>query len=200
MCLAARITNAMRDRAKKNDRGNVNGLYDAIHIQSKLFFCITRVQFALLLNLTSFSFNLFGIPGGDFRQQYPSTEMNASEILTGLKEFITPGVSVFIATNERDLSFFASIQEVYDVSFIGDFGHIVSGVSKYFMFRIIPLNLQNSIVFYQLFLVPCSCHHCADPNYFPLAEQIVASRGRIFIGTFLSTFSAYIARLRGYYG
>ena len=73
-------------------------------------------------------------------------------------------------------------------------------LEKYFMFRIIPLNLQNSIVFYQLFLVPCSCQHWADPNYFPLVEQIVASRGRIFIGTFLSTFSAYIARLRGYYG
>ena len=38
-----------------------------------------------------------------------------------------------------------------------------------------------------------------DPNYFPLVEQIVASRGRIFIGTFYSTFSAYITRLRGYY-
>ena len=117
------------------------------------------LQLALLLNLTSFSFNLFGIPGGDFQQQYPSTEMNASEILTGLKEFITPGASVFIATNERDLSFFASIQEVYDVSFIGDFGHIVSGVSKYFILRIFPFNLQNSMVFCQPFLVPCSCQH-----------------------------------------
>jgi hypothetical protein len=139
MCLAARIISAMRDRAKKNVRGNVDGLYDAIHIRSKLFiFRITHVQY-LLLNLTSFSFNLFGIPGGDFQQQFPSTEMNASEILTGLKEFITPGASVFIATNERDLSFFASIQEVYDVSFIGDFGHIVSGVSKCFILRIIPI-------------------------------------------------------------
>jgi hypothetical protein len=157
MCLAARIINAMRDRAKKNGRGNVNGLYDAIHIRSKLFFCIFAVSFASKSHL--FSFNLFGIPGGDFQQQYPSTEMNASEILTGLKEFITPGASVFIATNERDLSFFASIQEVYDVSFIGDFGHIVSGVSKYFILRIFPFNLQNSMVFCQPFLVPCSCQH-----------------------------------------
>ena len=159
-----------------------------------------EIVLLLLQYLTYFLFNMLDVTGGDFQQQYPMTEMNASEILTVLKEFVAPGASIFIATNERDLSFFASIQEVYDVSFIGDFGHIVSGVSKYFMFRIIPLNLQNSIVFYQLFLVPCSCHHCADPNYFPLVEQIVASRGRIFIGTFLSTFSAYIARLRGYYG
>ncbi len=27
----------------------------------------------------------------------------------------------------------------------------------------------------------------------------MASRGRIFVGTFFSTFSAYITRLRGYY-
>jgi hypothetical protein len=59
--------------------------------------------------------------------------MNASEILTGMKEFIAPGASVFIATDERDLSFFDSIQEVYDVSSIRDFGQIVSGVSEYFI-------------------------------------------------------------------
>ena len=38
-----------------------------------------------------------------------------------------------------------------------------------------------------------------DPNYFPLVEQIVASRAKVFVGTFYSTFSAYITRLRGYY-
>lgn len=38
-----------------------------------------------------------------------------------------------------------------------------------------------------------------NPNYFPLVEQIVASRGRVFFGTFFSTFSAYVARLRGYH-
>ncbi len=58
------------------------------------------------------------------------SEMNASEILTGLKDIIAPGSSVFIATNERNLSFFASIQEAYDVSYLGDFGAILSGVSK----------------------------------------------------------------------
>jgi hypothetical protein len=50
MCLAARIISALRDRAKKNVRGNVNGLFDAIHIRSKLFFLILLIQFALLLN------------------------------------------------------------------------------------------------------------------------------------------------------
>jgi hypothetical protein len=65
--------------------------------------------------------------GGDFQQQ---SEMNASEILTGLKDIIAPGSSLFIATNERDLSVFASIQEAYDVSYLGDFGALLAGVSK----------------------------------------------------------------------
>jgi len=38
-----------------------------------------------------------------------------------------------------------------------------------------------------------------NPQLFGLAEQIVASRSRVFFGTYYSSFSAYIARLRGYY-
>lgn len=92
--------------------------------------------------------------------------MDASEILAELKETIPPGGTLFIATNERNITFFRPIQEVYDVSFIGDFGSMLSDI---------------------------------NPNYFPLVEQLVASRGRVFFGTFFSTFSAYIARLRGYW-
>ena len=67
--------------------------------------------------------------GGDFHQQFP-TDMDASEILTGLKEYIAPGSTLFIATDERDLSFFTSIQEVYDVAFLGDFGSMLADISK----------------------------------------------------------------------
>ena len=38
-----------------------------------------------------------------------------------------------------------------------------------------------------------------NPQYFGLAEQLVASRSRVFFGTYFSSFSAYIGRLRGYY-
>jgi len=34
----------------------------------------------------------------------------------------------------------------------------------------------------------------------PVIEMIVATRGRVFVGTYLSTFSGYITRLRGYQG
>ena len=37
-----------------------------------------------------------------------------------------------------------------------------------------------------------------DPNYIGMIDQIVASRGRDFVGTYFSSLSAYIGRMRGY--
>uniref|UniRef100_A0A7S2DLB8 O-fucosyltransferase family protein n=1 Tax=Octactis speculum TaxID=3111310 RepID=A0A7S2DLB8_9STRA len=39
-----------------------------------------------------------------------------------------------------------------------------------------------------------------SPNFYGMIEQIVAAQGRTFTGTFFSTFTGYITRLRGYYG
>ena len=39
-----------------------------------------------------------------------------------------------------------------------------------------------------------------DSKYLGMVESVVASRGRLFVGTWHSTFSGYIMRLRGYYG
>lgn len=39
-----------------------------------------------------------------------------------------------------------------------------------------------------------------DPNYIGMIETIVASRGRAFAGTWFSTFTSYINRMRGYHG
>ena len=39
-----------------------------------------------------------------------------------------------------------------------------------------------------------------DKSLIGMVEAVVASRGRIFVGTWHSTFSGYIMRLRGYYG
>ncbi|KAL7428026.1 hypothetical protein ACHAXH_002252 [Discostella pseudostelligera] len=39
-----------------------------------------------------------------------------------------------------------------------------------------------------------------DPNFMGMIDTIVASRGRLFVGTWFSTFTGYINRLRGYYG
>jgi hypothetical protein len=38
-----------------------------------------------------------------------------------------------------------------------------------------------------------------NPNYYGMIDQLVASRGVVFVGAFYSTFSGYIYRLRGYH-
>merc|ERR1719253_39202 len=39
-----------------------------------------------------------------------------------------------------------------------------------------------------------------DPNYGGMIDQVVASRSSVFVGTYFSSFSAYIGRTRGYHG
>jgi hypothetical protein len=39
-----------------------------------------------------------------------------------------------------------------------------------------------------------------DKHFMGMVESIVSARGRLFVGTWHSTFSSYIMRLRGYYG
>ena len=38
-----------------------------------------------------------------------------------------------------------------------------------------------------------------SPNYFGMLDQLVAAQGRNFYGTFFSTFTGYINRIRGYH-
>jgi len=38
-----------------------------------------------------------------------------------------------------------------------------------------------------------------DPNFFGMIEQLIAARGDKFVGTYYSTFTAYINRIRGYH-
>lgn len=39
-----------------------------------------------------------------------------------------------------------------------------------------------------------------DPNLFGMIDTVIASRGRLFVGTWFSTFTGYINRMRGYNG
>jgi hypothetical protein len=38
-----------------------------------------------------------------------------------------------------------------------------------------------------------------SPNYYGMIDQLVASKGEVFVGTYYSTFTGYINRLRGYH-
>ncbi len=138
MCYAARVIKAVREHAKSQSSSNVIGLYDSVHIRRK-----------------------------DFQSQFPVTMMTAGDILSEIQTLIDANSTLFIATDEKDKSFFEPLAKVYDVCYLGDFARTLGDI---------------------------------NPNFLPLVEQLVASRSRIFVGTYFSTFSNFIVRLRGYYG
>jgi hypothetical protein len=59
-----------------------------------------------------------------------------------------------------------------------------------------PLRQHHTVLFLNDF------HHLIadiDPNYYGMIEQLVCAKGDKFVGTYYSTFSAYINRVRGYH-
>ncbi len=48
------------------------------------------------------------------------------------------------------------------------------------------------------FLTKTDRESLANPDWIGMIEQVVASNGRVFIGTYWSTFTGYIMRMRGY--
>jgi len=65
------------------------------------------------------AFDAFHIRRGDF--QYKATRLDADKIYEISKSKLVPGDTVYIATDERDKSFFNPLKEHYDVVFLDDF-------------------------------------------------------------------------------
>jgi GDP-fucose protein O-fucosyltransferase len=74
--------------------------------------------------------------------------------------------TIYIATDERNRTFFNLLQEHYKIYFMDDFKDLLEGVNT---------------------------------NYYGMVDQLIVSRGRTFIGTYYSTFTGYINRIRGYH-
>jgi len=136
-CAAAKIVEAIRDRARKNEKSNEEGLFDSLHVRR-----------------------------GDF--QYKKTRIPAQQYLSEVKNIIKTGSTIYIATDERGRKkdFFKPLAEHYDLCYLDDFKHLIEG------FNI---------------------------NYYGMLDQLIASKGRIFFGTFFSTFTGYITRMRAYH-
>ena len=133
-CVAAKIVQAMKEKAIEN--GNGNGDFDTFHIRR-----------------------------GDF-QYVEQTRVEATTIYNNVNDVIPEKATVFIATDERNKTFFEPLEDHYDSYYLGDFEHLLEGV---------------------------------NPNYYGMIDQLVASKGRTFVGAFYSTFTGYINRLRGYH-
>ena len=103
--------------------------------------------------------------------QFKEARLNASEWYENTKELWKPNEILYVATDEGDKTFF------------DDFRKQHSGRLRFFDDYKALANLDK-----------------IDQTLYGMIDTVVASRGSIFVGTWFSTFSGYIVRLRGYFG
>ncbi len=102
--------------------------------------------------------------------QYKKMRLSAEEWVYNIHAAFEKNETLYIATDEKDKTFFDPFRR--------------AGYKLWFLDDFKELaGLQDM-----------------DPNHMGMVETVVASRGRAFSGTFRSTFSGYINRLRGYHG
>jgi hypothetical protein len=101
--------------------------------------------------------------------QYKKVKIPAKTWWNNTQELWKENEIIYIATDERNKTWFNPIARKRDIRFLDDYWD-----------------------FAQLGKL--------DPNYMGMIDTIVASRGRVFAGTWFSTFSGYINRMRGYHG
>lgn len=117
-CAAARVVNAVRERAKKRQPdSNPNGDFDAFHIRR-----------------------------GDF--QYKVTRFEAPKIVEESRKELTPNTTIYIATDEHDRKFFEPLAELYDIVFLDDFKHLLKGVNTNYFGMIDQLVTSRSRIFF----------------------------------------------------
>ena len=99
ICTAGRIIQAVRDRARSRDP---EGNPQGL-------------------------FDSFHIRRGDF--QYKKTRVDANVIYDISKNELKEGATIYIATDERDKSFFKPLSDHYDLVFLDDFSHLFSNLN-----------------------------------------------------------------------
>jgi uncharacterized protein YdaT len=102
--------------------------------------------------------------------QYKKVKISAEEWYENTKEVWQPGELLYIATDERNKAFFDPVKAK---------GHPIKFLDDYW-----DIGGLGDL----------------DKTYIGMVDTIVASHGRAFAGTWFSTFSGYINRLRGYLG
>lgn len=103
--------------------------------------------------------------------QYKEVRFNASAWYENTRELWRPREVLYVATDERDPAWFDGFRARH------------AGPLRFFGDYRGVAALDD-----------------VDPTLYGLIETVVASRGAVFAGTWFSTFSGYIIRLRGYYG
>jgi len=72
-------------------------------------------------------FDTFHVRRGDF--QFKRTRVSAEQIYDNTKDVLEPGATIYIATDERDKTFFDPLKEHYDIKFMDDFNDLLVGIN-----------------------------------------------------------------------
>ena len=73
-------------------------------------------------------FDSFHIRRGDF--QYKETRIEATDIYNNIKDVLVKNSTVFVATDERNMTFFEPLGKHYNLYFLHDFQHLIQDVNK----------------------------------------------------------------------
>jgi hypothetical protein len=112
-------------------------------------------------------FSSLHIRRGDL--QFKEVKISAAEWYNNTRELWKPNETLFIATDERNKTWFDDLAKHHRLLFLDDYWEFA---------KLGEL----------------------DSSFIGMIDTIVASQGRVFAGTWFSTFSGYINRMRGYYG
>ena len=107
---------------------------------------------------------------GDF--QFTEAKVDAQAVLKAV-EGVAQDTLIYVATDERKRAFFAPLRDKYDLVFLDD------------------LATEGSLLKAAL---------DEDPNWAGMVEQLICGAAPVFLGTWWSTFTGYITRIRGYRG
>jgi len=140
---------------------------DYIHYIDEIFCSASKVIEKVRSASPSSSFKSYHVRRGDL--QYKEVKIPADQLLENTKHLLEEGETIFIATDEKDKTFFKPFIDKFNVKFLDDF-------------------------------MDCCGLQELNPNFLGMVDSIIASQGEIFVGTWFSTFTGYITRLRGYYG
>ena len=147
---------------------------DYLHYTDNIWCAAGRVLHALEEEATKFAtigkpteFSALHVRRGDF--QYKKVKISAEDWYDNTKDLFHPNETIYVATDEKNKTFFEPLAKRYNLRFLSDFSD-AAGLNE------------------------------LDPNLLGMIDTIVASRGRLFVGTWFSTFTGYINRMRGYYG
>ncbi|GAX18600.1 hypothetical protein FisN_10Hh193 [Fistulifera solaris] len=91
-------------------------------------------------------FDAFHIRRGEF--QYQKTRISAGDIYNASQPEIRDGAVVYVATDERDKTFFTDLQKHFDVVFLDDFAHLLNGMDSMYYGMVDQLVASQSRVFF----------------------------------------------------